>query len=189
VKLLSVHVSGELKTVDFQTENNVRNDLVGWLDTSSVHAQKLKPNFDLLRGVPAEIEKYSSLSFSVPALAQAALYNGSKEEPSSYHNHLDCGDPKTNPRRLTALLYLNPGFDAERDGGWLRAQLPKNGGVVDVEPKGGRLLLFNSCGRLLRQAQSCESFHGKKNEYWYIHNIYIYIYDIYIYICYLILGR
>ena len=148
-ELLSVHVSGELKTVDFQKDNNVRNDLVGWLDTSSVsksvHAQKLKPIFDLLRGVPAEIERHSSQRFSVPALAQAALYNGSQEEPSFYHNHLDCGDPKTNPRRLTALLYLNPGFDAERDGGWLRAQLPNGGGLIDVEPKGGRLLLFNSC--------------------------------------------
>ena len=59
VKLLSVHVSGELKTVDFQTENNVRNDLVGWLDTSSVHAQKLKPNFDLL---PLSAEKTNLLS-------------------------------------------------------------------------------------------------------------------------------
>jgi SM-20-related protein len=161
-ELQRVHVAGELKVDQHQKENNVRNDLVGWIDSSSVEtasgsSSALAPVFSLLRGVPAEIERHSNWKLSVPALVQAALYNGSDKEPSFYQNHLDCGDPTSNPRRVTALFYLNPDYDATRHGGYLRAFLPRSKDdlignenenerkYIDVEPVGGRLLLFNSC--------------------------------------------
>jgi SM-20-related protein len=158
-----LHRSGELRSVEFQKANNVRNDLVGWLDTTAselgtaTHA--LAPVVSLLRGVPAEVQRHAGWALAVPPLVQAALYAGMPGAPSYYHKHLDCGDPSLNPRRLTAILYLNPGYDAERDGGCLRAYLPPKEeqqqpshghsrdsySVRDVAPKGGRLLLFNSC--------------------------------------------
>ena len=151
-ELQRVHVAGELKVDQHQKENNVRNDLVGWVDSSSVetgeNVSPLSPVFSLLRGVPAEIERNSTWKLSVPSLVQAALYNGSEEEPSFYHTHLDCGDPLSNPRRVTALFYLNPEYNAVQHGGCLRAFLPKGRGTeeyLDIEPIGGRLLLFNSC--------------------------------------------
>ena len=85
-----------------------------------------------------------------------AVYDGSRDQPAYYKRHFDCKDPKSNPRRLTAIVYLqDDGWDAERDGGSLRAYLPSRaargagggGGAAaeDVAPLGGRLCLFRSC--------------------------------------------
>ena len=55
------------------------------------------------------------------------------------------GRTSSNKRKLTAILYLNEDWDASRDGGCLRAYLPgRDGEYRDIEPKGGRLLLFDS---------------------------------------------
>jgi hypothetical protein len=154
-ELERLHRSGELKSVEFQRANNVRNDLVGWLDTTmawqrSTTRDALAPVVSLLRGVPAEVERHAGWPWplAVPPLVQAALYDGSPAAPAYYHKHLDCSDPSVNPRRLTAILYLNPPppqFDAARDGGQLRVHLARGGGTRDIAPAGGRLLLFNSC--------------------------------------------
>jgi SM-20-related protein len=143
-----LHRTGELRCVEFQKANNVRNDLVGWLDTTRIETATrgaLAPVVSLLRGVPAEVERHAGWPLAVPPLVQAALYDGSPGAPAYYHKHFDCSDPSVNPRRLTAILYLNPGYDARRDGGYLRVHLPRDGGVRDIAPVGGRLLLFNSC--------------------------------------------
>ena len=60
--------------------------------------------------------------------------------------HAVCAVCCQNPRRLTAILYLNEApWDKERDGGCLRAYLPGQGGAyMDVEPLAGRLLLFDA---------------------------------------------
>lgn len=146
-ELERLHGTGELRSVQFQKDLNVRNDEVGWLDTTRLEttAPALAPVVSLLRGVPAEVERHVGWPLAVPPLVQAALYDGSPTAPSYYHRHLDCSDSRLNPRRLTAILYLNPGFDATRDGGCLRVYLPRGGGVRDVSPSGGRLLLFSSC--------------------------------------------
>ena len=56
----------------------------------------------------------------------------------------------------TAIVYLNPGWDASRDGGALRVYYPRdeasNGleraheseSFADIEPVAGRLILFDS---------------------------------------------
>ena len=144
-ELEAVHAKGELQSVEFQKVSKVRNDLVGWLDSSRLaKTPALAPVVALLRGLPAEIARHGGPPMAVPPMVQAALYDGSPERPSFYHRHLDCSDPLTNPRRLTAILYLNPRWDP-RDGGCLRAHPLGDRGVVDIEPVGGRLLMFNSC--------------------------------------------
>ena len=144
-ELQRMHTAGELGSVELQKQSNVRNDLVGWLETSVLAAKPaLAPVVALLRGIPAEVERHAGWRLSVPPLVQAALYDGSAGSPSFYHRHLDCGDPSANPRRLTAILYLNPHWDTCAHGGALRAYL-RNGSVRDIAPEAGRLLLFNSC--------------------------------------------
>ena len=50
---------------------------------------------------------------------------------------------------LTAIIYLNekPPWDVNRDGGCLRAWPPHaraDGGHIDIEPIGGRMLIFDA---------------------------------------------
>jgi hypothetical protein len=143
-ELERVHAAGGLSTIALQEQSNVRNDLVGWLETSALAATPaLAPVVALLRGIPAEVQRHAGWRLAVPHLVQAALYDGTPGSPSFYHKHVDCSDPQSNPRRLTAILYLNPGWETARDGGALRAHL-RDGSVRDVAPAGGRLLLFNS---------------------------------------------
>ena len=60
-------------------------------------------------------------------------------------NHCSSGEGDScNGRRLTALIYLNPGWEPPH-GGCIRIYGPKGvGTLTDVEPRGGRLLLFFS---------------------------------------------
>lgn len=68
---------------------------------------------------------------------------------SSYPLHIDntLGVSAANPqqqsdtRKLTAILYLNPEYNARQDGGELRLYL-LNQQCVSLSPMGGRLLLF-----------------------------------------------
>ena len=142
------HAAGELRSDEFQSTTNIRNDQVGWLDHSRdalAATPALAPVIEMLRGLPAEVERGAAgWRLTVPALLQAALYDGAAGRPAFYHKHLDCADPSTNPRRLTAILYLNPGWDASRYGGGLRARLPRGGGDIEVAPVGGRLVVFSS---------------------------------------------
>ena len=153
-QLEQVHVAGELRASEAQRESRVRTDLVGWLEADELAARPaLAPVVSLLRGLPAEVERHAAAAevggwrLAVPRLLQAALYDGSASSPSFYSRHLDCNDTASNPRRLTAILYLNPEWD-DADGGCLRAYLRggevRGGEVRDVSPRGGRLLLFNS---------------------------------------------
>jgi hypoxia-inducible factor (prolyl hydroxylase) len=64
-----------------------------------------------------------------------------------YTRHLDAS--KSCRRRLTLLVYLNPGWQPEH-GGQLRLHLPSSSGGAalkvarDIEPIGGRLVVFQS---------------------------------------------
>ncbi|EOD18002.1 hypothetical protein EMIHUDRAFT_196017 [Emiliania huxleyi CCMP1516] len=72
----------------------------------------------------------------------AAVYDGSRAHAAFYKPHLDCKEPASNPRRLTAILYLQPpGWDG---GGELRAWR-RDGEAVEIAPLGGRLVLFRAC--------------------------------------------
>ena len=71
-----------------------------------------------------------------------AVYDGSRAHAAFYKPHLDCKEPASNPRRLTAILYLQPpGWDG---GGELRAWR-RDGEAVEIAPLGGRLVLFRAC--------------------------------------------
>ena len=92
---------------------------------------------------------------SVPTLCMVAVYAGSLDNPTFYCRHYDGGSPGSadavrNPRRLTVICYLNDDtWDVERDGGALRAYYPptsaRSGSHVDIAPKAGRVLMFDSC--------------------------------------------
>lgn len=60
---------------------------------------------------------------------------------AGYARHVDAGDGERDSRKLTAILYLNPRWQAAQ-GGVLRAHPGGGSAVVDIEPRGGRLVLF-----------------------------------------------
>ncbi|EOD39829.1 hypothetical protein EMIHUDRAFT_223381 [Emiliania huxleyi CCMP1516] len=90
----------------------------------------------LLRALPAEVQEAGGWPLA------AAVYDGSRARAAFYKPHLDCKEPASNPRRLTAILYLQPpGWDG---GGELRAWR-RDGEAVEIAPLGGRLVLFRAC--------------------------------------------
>ena len=73
-ELERVHGAGELRDAQ---QRGVRNDLVGWLDSSRLAATPaLAPVVSLLRGLPAEVERHAGSSggpqwrLAVPAMVQ-----------------------------------------------------------------------------------------------------------------------
>lgn len=85
---------------------------------------------------------------AIPPTFQAAVYPGSEGQPASYCCHYDGdhdGSAPSNRRKLTVILYLQDVWEACVDGGCLRAHAPGGGGGYrDIEPLGGRLVLFDS---------------------------------------------
>ena len=118
------------------------------------HASALAAAAALLYAIPAALAgqvRYGDLA--PPQLLQLGFYDTANP---SYARHVDAPPPgtpgadegpkgwRTSDRVLTALLYLNPGYDAAQGGCirlWPQAGDPA---FVDVAPLGGRLLLFDS---------------------------------------------
>ena len=50
------------------------------------------------------------------------------------------GSPQDDTRKLTCIIYLNPQYQ-DGDGGELRLLL-LNGGCLDLDPRGGRMVVF-----------------------------------------------
>ena len=168
-ELAELHGRGELAEVEAQSRARIRNDKIGWIrqeSTSGMPAIGIATR--LLRAVPAEVERHASgrsngpgagagyWRMAVPRLTMAAIYDGSPARATYYTKHFDgasnsasaSGD--NNPRRLTCIVYLNDAhWDTALHGGALRAYFPKgsakHGSYVDVAPRAGRLLLFDSC--------------------------------------------
>lgn len=64
---------------------------------------------------------------------------------STYPLHVDntlgiTGSPQDDSRKLTCIIYLNPDYQ-QGDGGELRLLL-LNGGCFDLDPRGGRMVIF-----------------------------------------------
>ena len=78
-----------------------------------------------------------------PALCQAG---GGGCFPVHYDS-----DERLDARRLTAILYLNPGWSVPQHGGAVRLY-PWPAAPVDVAPLAGRLLLFSSTRMAHRRA-------------------------------------
>jgi hypothetical protein len=119
-----------------------------------VDASALAAAAALLYSIPSALAGQPQFGdLAPPQLLQLGLYDAANP---SYARHVDApptGSPgadegprgwRTSDRVLTALLYLNPGYDAAQGGQlrlWPRAGDPA---FVDVAPLGGRLLLFDS---------------------------------------------
>lgn len=141
--------NGHLEEVKCQSTARIRNDRIGFISQNERAQPALAVVARLLRAIPAELERHTGKRapwgvLSVPTQVMAAVYGGSPSRPTYYCKHFD-GGGTGNPRTLTAILYLNAEWDAERDGGALRAYLPSApGGFRDVVPQAGRLLLFDA---------------------------------------------
>ena len=103
----------------------------------------------LLSAVPAAIEAHGwPRTLSLPPLLQLGAYTA--WSGARYTRHLDSNPwEQANRREITILLYVNQGWDAEANGGCLRLHPCEEGGgggggSVDVEPIGGRLVIFPS---------------------------------------------
>jgi hypothetical protein len=119
-----------------------------------VDASALAAAAALLYSIPSALaDQLPFGDLAPPQLLQLGFYDAANP---SYARHVDApptGSPgadegpkgwRTSDRVLTALLYLNPGYDAAQGGQlrlWPRAGDPA---FVDVAPIGGRLLLFDS---------------------------------------------
>lgn len=98
---------------------------------------------DLLSAIDTLVDQ---LKTSVPQLsgvyersdAMLAVYPG---EGARFAKHID--NTTGDGRRLTVLVYLNPGWRDE-DGGALRVYDPEQGKYIDVLPDGGRIAMFYS---------------------------------------------
>jgi SM-20-related protein len=107
-------------------DTRVRGDFTMWLDDSPMHGRfnelmmELNTAYLGLRGYQMQL----------------ACYPG---EGAHYARHIDA-PPGYQLRRVTAIVYLNPGWKTEH-GGQLRLHVDP---VVDVEPKLDRLIVFLS---------------------------------------------
>lgn len=92
---------------------------------------------ECLRGLPALLEDGLGLQLRVPEAAMLSCY----PPGAFYRRHLDSYEGKDIPRKVTILLYCNPGW-APGDGGMLRVWL--GGEMVEFEPRAGRVIVFMS---------------------------------------------
>jgi SM-20-related protein len=134
-----------------------RSDVATWLApgqrpaTDEVFASEVMPALQQMEQAIGSFMKLQGRSEQ-----QLAWYPISS---SGYRRHTDAladGDPTSEQRKVTAILYLNDGWVAEH-GGALRLWLPEaeGGAQKDVDPKGGRLLLFLS-GCIKHEVLPCQ---------------------------------
>eukprot|EP00928_Gymnodinium_smaydae_P087296 TRINITY_DN71575_c0_g1_i1.p1 TRINITY_DN71575_c0_g1~~TRINITY_DN71575_c0_g1_i1.p1 ORF type:complete len:368 (-),score=49.12 TRINITY_DN71575_c0_g1_i1:115-1218(-) len=123
---------------------NARSDVAVWLtpgqrpSSDAPFAEHIIPAFERLKLDLCEI-------FALQGIGehQLAWY---PSESSGYKRHTDAmpdDRPGSDQRKVTAILYCNPGWKPEH-GGALRVWLPDTlgAGTVDIEPLSGRLLIF-----------------------------------------------
>jgi SM-20-related protein len=117
-------------------DSTVRGDAIGWLDPADPLPPwpALRDRFETLRRA-ANREAYLGLT---SCEIQVARYPGAGE---GYVRHVDSFAGPLASRRMTAIVYLNAGWQ-HSDGGQLRLHLA--GGPVDVEPLLDRLVVFLS---------------------------------------------
>jgi hypothetical protein len=148
------------------TRLGVRKDLVGWVptrpDPTTEHvadAVVIRPHGALLHAmrhleaIIFDLNSSTSSGFKDLLLPCQAMI-GSYEEGGFFLAHKDNeavevqeGDMWANPREVTAVLYLNEGEGWPlENGGQLKCFLDGSvsGRVLDVQPHGGRLVLFKS---------------------------------------------
>jgi SM-20-related protein len=120
----------------------------------------------LLMAVPAALMAASARDGLAPAQSlQLAVYDG--DGNAFYSRHVDNpgtgvpgaadGPPglRISDRAVTAILYLNPQW-RDDDGGELRLWPPVGDNWMDVQPRAGRLLLFDSV-RVEHEVRPCRA--------------------------------
>ena len=130
-----------------QALTGTRSDRVGWFGADELAANgapTLARLARLQRGVAAAINADGRWreTLTVPASSMLSCYGAG----GRYRKHTDnsrgadgvCG----NARALTCICYLNPDWAAE-DGGALRIY-DESGGIVEVSPAAGRVVVFDS---------------------------------------------
>lgn len=131
--------------------SHVRGDYVCWLsgeEPGCAHLRKLLSLIDHMVGerLPQLVPELGR-AMLFRSLAMCTVYPGSG---AHYVRHID--NPNKNGRLLTAILYLNEEWTTT-DGGQLRIfkqdSRPGDGGpYTDIEPFGGRMVLFWSDARV-----------------------------------------
>jgi SM-20-related protein len=134
---VTLHAAGALRPAgtgpDAGVRPGVRDDAVAWVD-DHLDVPVLADLWRWLEALGDEASAAAWLGLRGQTV-QLARYGG---DGARYARHVDAlrHDPL---RRLTALLYLNPGWRPPH-GGVLRAF--EDAGPRDVEPLDGRLVLF-----------------------------------------------
>ncbi|KAL0481245.1 prolyl 4-hydroxylase subunit alpha [Acrasis kona] len=129
--------------------NKARTDLTTWLhhnEQDGALGELMQRHFSLLG---ADLSTVIHLQKDwKDAEYQLAYYKGSQDTPGYYEKHRDAfpddgsdASSHMSQRRVTAICYLNHNW-SEKDGGQLR--IWTNNGQQDIDPVGGRLLLFLS---------------------------------------------
>jgi SM-20-related protein len=129
-----MHRAGIGRGAEHQVAEAVRGDWIRWLDGRTEAQRRLLERWEALR-----VEVNRELMLGLFELeAHFALY----PPGAGYARHLDAFRAD-NPRRLSAVLYLNPDWRAE-DGGELVVYDASGGERLRVLPEAGTLALFLS---------------------------------------------
>lgn len=118
-----------------QGNPDVRRDQIHWLDG------------ELGASVAAYLARMESLRIAANRLLMLGLFDYeahfARYRPGDFYaTHRDAFAGRSN-RRLTSVFYLNNGWQPD-DGGVLRVYDDNEQHLMDVSPKGGRLVLFLS---------------------------------------------
>ena len=139
--------AGEALRWDVPTPHRWRDDRITWVEKRQLEG---RPALQAVRARITSLLEELSLTVRMKghSESQIGVY---REAARGYARHRDADpadgtegwpDQGTGDRRMTAILYLNPGWEPCHGG---RLRLWKPGGEAeDVAPRGGRLLLFLS---------------------------------------------
>lgn len=115
-------------------DHNVRTDRIAWIteqEEPEVHNRFRRLGFQMEKQLRIALNRFD---------VQYAVYESAPLHGfSGYVRHVDSVASQTNPRRLTAVLYLN-----RCKGGQLRLFLKQGGDPLDVAPEQGLLCVFRS---------------------------------------------
>ena len=124
---------------DYQLKQEVRGDLIHWLDPHDPHPATA--NF--FAGLDQLVQHLNRTLFL--GLQSLEMHLAIYPAGTRYQRHLDVFQTDGS-RRLSAICYLNDDWTPD-DGGQLRMYLPGPDGqetTLDIVPRGGRLVLFLS---------------------------------------------
>jgi len=144
----------------YEDQAHVRNDKIVWVDCFTENNDEMQKELPkvtaftkIFHGVASELKKELVVKMRVPSRCMLACYPGSGARYLAHRDN-EAIRPSVyqNSREVTAILYINPDWK-EGDGGELCAYLGAKSNDQDgdsatekriVEPKAGRLLLFDS---------------------------------------------